>query len=80
MIKADEDYQIEPISNGQTIRILAVVVCNTINGCCNNDTKIAQSLFALFVHQLSSFSKEPKVIANLLRSVADEMERKADAK
>ena len=75
------DHQIPAVRADQAMHILAVSVCHTINAFAASDKaddlKAGQCLFSIFVHQLASFSKEPQTMANLLRIVADEMERKA---
>lgn len=74
------DHIIPALRADQTMSALAVSVCLTISSFCEDgDLKKGQILFALFVHQLASFSKEPEMMAKLLRIVADEMDTKAEA-
>lgn len=70
----EEDHHIPPVRADQVMQIMAVVVCGTISTLANEDIEAGQALFAVFVQQLSSFSKEPKTIANLLRILAEELE------
>lgn len=72
-----------PISAEQTMFVLATTVCNTINTFTKPEdtqeekTKIAQCLFTVFVYHFSSLSTNKKVIAQLLRVCADEMDEQA---
>ena len=76
------DIQIEPVSNGQSLWVMAIAVSCFINNQVENisdpeeKTKLAQSFFAIFVFYLASFSKDKPTIANLLRITADDLEGK----
>lgn len=77
------DHHIPDVRADQAMRLAAIMVCNLISSCVpdsdaeDDKKKAAQALFAIFVYQLASFSKDKKTIAALLRITADEIERSA---
>jgi len=73
-----EDHVIPAIRADQAMQVLAMAVCIFINEQAQGDIKRGQVQFAIFVRQLSSFSKEPATIAKLLRICADELDGKLD--
>lgn len=75
--ESGDDHHIPGVRADQTMNVLATSVCLMINSFATEDKKAGQALFAMFVHQLSSFSDEPATMAGLLRCVADEMDRRA---
>lgn len=84
-VATDKDHQIPPVRSDQMMTVAAAMVCHTINaqasafeGTAEDKMKCGQSLFAIFVHQLAAYTREPRVIARLLRVVADEMDRLAE--
>ena len=73
-----EDHHIPEVRADQAMCVMAMAVGSFISAQAVDDIKKGQVLFALFVRQLASFSREPAVIASLLRICADELEGKLD--
>lgn len=74
------DHAIPGVRMDQTMAIMAIAVTHMINSFNAeddiNETKAPYIAFAIFIHQLTAVVKDKKIIADLLRIAADNLEDK----